>query len=633
MIDALDSIEAVLACSASPAEDVEHALSELDRILDPEITAPSPESALMFPRALDLLGDLPAAAEGPALAECLLSMAKYAYVSGQALKGLAPAQRAVELVRRIGLGPLLRKSLSLRGALLADSGNLPLAVEAYAEALEIAVALRDPIAEAVVCNNLGGALIYAAQYRDAISCLEHVVAMTEGAVRALPATESSEMLLSMRGSALTNILLACLHLEDYARGLRAARAAVDLQDNPTTANERLTRVLTETHYARLLLEVDAADTARERCEIAKRFADESGLERAKLYAGMAEGLCEVHAGMADTGLSRLSRVLEHARVLKGSLRDALIAMVRANQMANRHDVALVYLRELMMHTRDAQRDNALLHHRLHLEQLEQVRGEQRPTPSPDVLMARQEVRLRDQLLRQVAHQEQIKSRVEILERLAVSADLRSDATGEHSYRVGKLAALLARELGWDEDAVFLLELAARLHDIGKIGLPEGILPKKGRLSEGELKLAQAHVVVGADILAQSNVPHMKMAEEIARFHHEQWDGGGYPFGLAYSAIPIAARITALADVFDAMTHPRPYKDASRPDDALAAIAALRGKQFDPELTDLFRALVLRLQREVGDLDAYLGQAACESPFIRARRKLDETLKQFRGQWQ
>ena len=124
-----------------------------------------------------------------------------------------------------------------------------------------------------------------------------------------------------------------------------------------------------------------------------------------------------------------------------------------------------------------------------------------------------------------------------------------------------------------------------------------------------------------------------MAEEIARFHHERWDGGGYPFGLAYSAIPIAARITALADVFDAMTHPRPYKNVSTADDALAAIGALRGKQFDPELADLFRALVLRLQREVGDLDAYLGQAACESPFIRARRKIDETLKQFQGQRQ
>ena len=203
-------------------------------------------------------------------------------------------------------------------------------------------------------------------------------------------------------------------------------------------------------------------------------------------------------------------------------------------------------------------------------------------------------------------------------------------TGLHPYRVGKLAGLLAQELGWDEQTVFMVELAARLHDIGKIGIQERILLKKGRLTDVETELARSHVLIGAEILAQSNLTHLKMAEEIARFHHEHWDGGGYPFGFAYSAIPIAARITALADVFDAMTHPRPYQDASNAGEALAAIAALRGKQFDPELTDLFRALVLRLQREVGDLDAYLGQAAHGSPFIRARRKIDETLKQFQG---
>src|SRR5205807_10435350 len=163
--------------------------------------------------------------------------------------------------------------------------------------------------------------------------------------------------------------LACLHLEDYGRGLRAAKEGVELQANPSTSAARLARVLAETHYTRLLLEVDAPQAARERCEIAKRIAHESGLERAELQAGMAEGLCEVHSGTVDVGLSRLSKVLERARVLKGTLRDALIAMVKANELAGRTDVALVYLRELMMYTKDAQQASALLHHRLHLEQL------------------------------------------------------------------------------------------------------------------------------------------------------------------------------------------------------------------------------------------------------------------------
>ncbi len=550
-----------------------------------------------------------------ALAECLLSIAKFAYVSGHALKGLGSAQRAVDLVRSLNSPALLRKALTIRGALLADTGNLPVAIEVYAEALEIAVELRDPLAEAAVCNNLGLALIYAAQYQDAIVCLERVESLTKG----------DDRLRSIRGGALTNIALASLHLEDYARGLRAAKVAVELSENPASATERLARVLAETHYTRLLLEVDAPEAAKERCMIAKRLARESGLERAELYAGLAEGLCEVHSGTIDIGLSRLSKVLERARVLKGSLRDALIAMVKANEVAGRHDVALVYLRELMMHTKEVQQENALLHHRLHLEQLEQKR---QPASSPDVLMAQRESKLRDQLVQQVAQQELMKSRIEMLERLAVTAELRDDATGEHSYRVGRLSSLLAREFGCDDDTVFMVDLAARLHDIGKIGIPDGILLKAGRLNESEMKLMQTHALIGSEILAQSNVPHMKMAEEIARFHHERWDGGGYPFGIGQTAIPLAARITALADVFDALTHRRPYKEAWSVDSALEAIAALKGIQFDPELTDLFLALVPRLLREVGDLDAHLGQAAQESRFIQARRKIAETLKQY-----
>ncbi len=613
MLNALERIETLLGAPGAEPRDVARALAELGRVLDPQQSAPTAQTSQIFARTVELVAGLKTEPEGPALAECLLSLTRYAYVSGHALKGLAPAQRAVELTRRQGLRSLLRKALSLRGALLADTGNLPGAIEAYAEALEIAVELGDRYAEAIVCNNLGVALIYAALYEEAIACLQRVVALSEGKAQ----------LAATRGLALSNIALACLHLEDYGRGLRAAKSSVELQDNPSNANARLSRVLAETHYTRLLLEVDAPGAAKQRCEIAKRFALESGLERAELCAGMAEGLCEVHAGNVDVGLSRLSKMLERARVLKGTLRDALIAMVKANEMAGRTDVALVYLRELMMHTKEVQQENALLHHRLHLEQLQQ-------SPSPDTLMARREVKLRDRLVEQVAHQELMKSRIEMLERLAVTAELRDDTTGEHSYRVGRLSSLLAQEFGCDDDTIFMIDLAARLHDIGKIGIPDGILLKAGRLNDAEMKLMRTHATIGSEILAQSNVPHMKMAEEIARFHHEHWNGGCYPFGIGESAIPLPARITALADVFDALTHRRPYKEAWPIDAALATIATLKGIQFDPHLTDLFLALVPRLRREVGDLDEYLGQAARESRFIQARRKIAETLKLFNG---
>ena len=151
----------------------------------------------------------------------------------------------------------------------------------------------------------------------------------------------------------------------------------------------------------------------------------------------------------------------------------------------------------------------------------------------------------------------LKARVEMLERVAAMASLREDPTGLHPYRVGKLAGLLAQELGWDEQTVFLVELAARLHDIGKIGIPERVLMKKGRLTDAEAELARSHVLIGADILAQSNVVHLKMAEEIARFHHEHWDGNGYPDMLVMSAIPLSARIVAIVTVYEALRSRRP----------------------------------------------------------------------------
>jgi putative two-component system response regulator len=627
MIDALEPIEAVLTQPLSPPADVSIALTELAQLLYPENNAISrPDAATIAPifeRAVGLVAGLGAEADGEAMAQCLLAIARYAYVSGQPFQGLPAIKRTVDLASRLGRRALSCRALSLHGAILMADGDLAGATEVLANALEIAVELGDPLVQAKVFGNVGSLLLCMAQYDDGILCTQQALSLSDS----LP--KDNGEVTSMRGLLLTNIAHACIRVEDFERGLRAVRAAIQALCDPPTLNDILIRVAAEANYVRLLLEVDDLPEARDRCKIAKGIAQESGLQNAVLIADMAEGVCEVHSGMVEVGLSRLSKSLDRARVAKGLvlLQDALVDLIKANEFAGRHDVALVYLRELMMHTKEVQQTNALLHHRLHLKELEQ---NERPAGCPDTLLQQQEFMLRGKLVQQVAQQELLKSRVEILERLALQADLRSDTTGEHSYRVGKLAALLAQELGWDEDTVFLVELAARLHDIGKIAIPETTLLREGRLADAEKKLTETHALIGADILAQSNVPHMKMAEEIARFHHEYWDGGGYPFGLAGFAIPVAARITALADLFDELTHRRAREETLSVGQALAAIDALKRKQFDPELTELFVALVPRLQREVGDLDKYLSQAALESPFIRARRKIDDALKQFQG---
>jgi len=177
------------------------------------------------------------------------------------------------------------------------------------------------------------------------------------------------------------------------------------------------------------------------------------------------------------------------------------------------------------------------------------------------------------------------ARQEILDRLARAAEFRDDDTGFHTQRVGRLAARLAQVLGLEEEQVDVLRKAAPLHDIGKIGIPDSILLKEGRLSPEERSLMETHTMIGARILSGSRYPILLMAEEIALTHHERWDGAGYPNGLRGEEIPLTGRIVAVADVFDSLTHVRPYKHAWTVQETIAEFRAERGRQFDPAVVE------------------------------------------------
>jgi putative two-component system response regulator len=180
---------------------------------------------------------------------------------------------------------------------------------------------------------------------------------------------------------------------------------------------------------------------------------------------------------------------------------------------------------------------------------------------------------------------------EMLRRLARAAEFRDDSTGEHSQRVGLLAVRLAEALGLPEAEVELLRWAAPLHDLGKIGVPDEVMLKPSALSDAERVAMQAHTQIGAKILGGSRFALLRLAEQIALAHHEAWDGSGYPQGLRGEAIPLAARIVALADAYDSMCAARSHRPALTHHDALAQIAAERGRQFDPQVVDAFLRLM------------------------------------------
>jgi putative two-component system response regulator len=179
------------------------------------------------------------------------------------------------------------------------------------------------------------------------------------------------------------------------------------------------------------------------------------------------------------------------------------------------------------------------------------------------------------------------AQIEILERLAMAAEYRDDNTGQHTRRVGQTSALIAQELGWPESQVSLIRRAAPLHDIGKIGIPDHILLKQGRLTAEEFETIRGHTTIGARILSGSRFPLLQMAEQIALSHHERWDGNGYSAGLKQDAIPLVGRIVAVADVFDALTQQRPYKNAWPLGEAFAEVERQRGRQFDPAVAEAF----------------------------------------------
>jgi putative two-component system response regulator len=185
---------------------------------------------------------------------------------------------------------------------------------------------------------------------------------------------------------------------------------------------------------------------------------------------------------------------------------------------------------------------------------------------------------------------------EIAIRLLSVASVRDGETAGHVRRIGLYAAAVAEALGWGISRAEDMKIAAPMHDIGKIGIPDAILRKPGRLTDDEYRIMQRHTVIGAEMLAGSDIPLLNMGREIALCHHEKWNGTGYPSGLKGEDIPVAARIVTIVDVYDAMLSRRVYKDPIAESDVLEAMARAAGQDFDPSLFEIFTLVLPRIRQ-------------------------------------
>jgi putative two-component system response regulator len=202
--------------------------------------------------------------------------------------------------------------------------------------------------------------------------------------------------------------------------------------------------------------------------------------------------------------------------------------------------------------------------------------------SPPIVRAR--VRTHLSLVRMEALRE---SRLELVQRLGLAAEYKDNETGLHVIRMSHFSRILGLAAGMTEIEADDLLHAAPMHDVGKIGIPDRILQKPTPLDPDEWKIMQSHATIGAEILGEHASGMLALARNIALTHHEKWDGSGYPNGLAGEQIPLEGRITAIADVFDALTSVRPYKKAWSEEEALGFLVEQKGKHFDPALVDLF----------------------------------------------
>ena len=593
--------------SSSP--DLKIALVRLSVEIKERVANGSPDAAAFFSSAVHELSRIRGTAHADLRVACLFECGHYYYNSGKPTAAIDAARLAAALARQANQASWERKSETLLGIVHADAGGIPEAIMHYAKALDIARANQDRAGEGVVFLNLGVALNYGGLFSEAIPSL----------LKSLDITNETDGHRDKLRAVNLNLAQSYLFTDEFETSLEHVFSALRVSaGTPTDASEALGRTILGVTGVQACVELQDSRQAEKFRDMGREAAAWNNSHRSKVLAMIADGLVQVHFGNSESGLETLDQSFKQAQEMPAIRRVVMQALVKAHDTLGNPHIARLYIGELMNDFRNSRQ------------------------ASLDLVMANTGTRLgplRDRSLSALEHKEMrfralaaeddlLHSRIEILERLAITADLREESSGEHGIRVGRLAYLLAEALGLAPEHCSSIELGARLHDIGKVAIPDRILLTSDELKAEERGLMCAHAVAGAEIVSRSSIPQLRAAEEIARFHHEWWNGHGYPTRLSGNRIPLAARIVALADVFDAMTHGRPYAASLSIDRALREIHDLGGNQFDPDLTEVFVGVVESLKRHGSDISAFDGlltAATYNSPFVEARARIRKVL--------
>jgi putative two-component system response regulator len=590
-------------------DDHEAQLETLELELRRAIAAPPADLPAFLDDWLKRLRVVPFSVDAKRRITLLIDAAGQYYLHGQRVfNGIEPIALAAMLAEQQGEPALRRRALSIQGLILTATRNTPDALRSLMQALDIAESLDDRLGVANVWLNIAVTFLEATLYTDARVCYERA---NDLGARIEDATHASYV----RSRSLHGAAVCALYLHEYLQGVDACNEALELLSEPRDREQELLRALVEATFAQLLLALNRSDDAAKHATLAREMAARSGAARAKISAATVSGLVEVYKGNVDMGISRIVAVRDQSKSLATSYQEALRASVSAYEKAGQPDRALSMNRELMMHVRNIHREAIMQQQQQHLQRL--------GLPDLDTASLRA-IENRDEALKQKLEDAAAKQG-EFLEHMALTVELREEDSGEHAFRVAMWAHLLALENGLDPEEAQRIELAARLHDIGKVVIPDSVIRKRTALSQGERQLIETHAATGADFLIRAKVPYAHLAEEIARYHHECWSGEGYPDGISGDAIPLPARIVGLCDAFDSLVHNRPWRPGWRIEEALGHLVRESGRQFDPKLVEQFIPIVRRTYAKHADVDAYLAQSAQQTPLWTMRRSLVERL--------
>ena len=510
-------------------------------------------------------------AEAHAGSSAALQLCQRLYANARSFDALPFGRANLALAEHANDVDLMRRAHTACGLLLADTGDVAGAIEQHARALRLATKADDALAMSRAWNNIGIALCVSGNFALAVACFRRVLALLFGETTPVYS----------RYTAFTNLAHCLYHLDEVQEGLSFAHQALNemtpafLQQDPHVA------LLLHRNCVKLHLAAGQMLDAKRHVEEVVKMAARAATPRAAIAAATTQADVDMACGVYDLGLTRLDHALEMARAVPATLRDTLVSVIRAEDKAGFPAHALVRLQELSNHLYQT----AIAQIRCHLEIAELMSAQ---TTGTDQAIRQTRARLTLRLSPPSAPTEW-----KTLQRLAVGASLRVDGTGRHGVRVGVLTQALARQVGESPLQALEFGLAAQLHDIGMASVPERVLMKPGPLNMVERALVQKHTTVGAEILAGDQHPRIVIARDIVKYHHAWWDGSGYPSNVAGPSIPLAARICAVADVYDTLVSDRPYRTACSMDRALVELRRVAGTQLDPELVRSFEVVIRR----------------------------------------